>query len=97
MGLVMLIEAPPFPRRRLDRRRARGRSPSVPPPNRLAANSRRYRLHKARGEKVYYLTANTERLINLLVRKGKLSDRDIHTHAMIELALAHWIDEEGRK
>jgi hypothetical protein len=54
-------------------------------------------LRKKRGQAVYRVTAYSERLIDLLVSKGKLADDEIHTLAMIEQALTEWIDEEGRK
>jgi hypothetical protein len=70
----------------------------VPPsPSRHALNSRRRRLRKKRGQAVYHVTANSERLIDLLVRKGPLRDGAIHTHAEIEQALTHWIDDEASK
>jgi hypothetical protein len=90
----MLTITPPFPRRQLDRRRMRGPGPA---PNRHAANSARYRYRKRRGQGVYYLTANKERLIDLLVRKGYLADDVIHSHATIELAVCRFIDDEGQK
>ncbi len=57
-------------------------------------NSARRRKRKARGEAVYLLAANSGRLIDLLVRTGKLRDGDIHTQEMIELALARWVLDE---
>jgi hypothetical protein len=60
----------------------------------LRRNAQRHRLRKARGQGVYLLAANKERLIDLLVRKGVLADDRIHGQAAIELALARWIDDE---
>jgi hypothetical protein len=72
------------------------RDPGSAGPNRHAANSKRYRLHKKRGEKIFYLAANVERLTDFLVRKRLLPDNRVHSHAEVELALAHWVDDETR-
>jgi hypothetical protein len=85
----MMMLVPPSSRRPLDPRRAS--------PTRHAANSARHRLRERRGQKVYRVTANSERLIDLLVRNGLLRDGVIHDHATVELALTHFIDDEGRK
>ena len=65
-------------------------------PSRHALNSRRYRIRKARGQGVFYLTAHKERLRDLLVQKGYLRDGVVHSHAMVALALARWVDHEGK-
>jgi hypothetical protein len=82
-----MLQAPPYPRRPIGRVRDRAQ-------NRLAANSRRYRLRQARGQEVYGLTANSAQLLSHLIRKGKLRDGVIYDHAAIELALAHWLADE---
>jgi hypothetical protein len=69
---------------------------TVTPFCRSRENSKRYRMRRARGQAVYYLSANSERLINFLVRKGLLPDDVVHSHAEIELALAHWVDDETK-
>jgi hypothetical protein len=68
-----------------------------PAPNRHAANSKRHRLRERRGQAVYRVTANRERLIDLLVRAALLRDGVIHDHAAIEHALTVWIDDEASK
>jgi hypothetical protein len=59
--------------------------------------SKRYRARKHRRQKIFRATANQERLIDLLVRKGYLPDDIEHDHAMIEAALTIFVDDEGRK
>jgi hypothetical protein len=66
-------------------------------PSRHAANSRRYRLRERRGQAIYRVTANSEGLIDFLVREGLLPDGVIHDHATIEQALTRWIDDEASK
>ena len=75
------------------------RNASERPQSRDAINAARYRKRKARGQRVYYLAAHSERLIDMLVRRGLLpdGDRTVHTQEQIELGLAKWVDEEGRK
>jgi hypothetical protein len=73
------------------------RAPGFPAPSRHALNSARYRLRERRGQKVYRVTANGGRLVDLLVRERRLAKDAIHTHAEIELALTHWLDDEARK
>jgi hypothetical protein len=52
-------------------------------------------LRKKRGQAVYRVPAHSERLIDLLIRKGPLRDGLSHTHAEIEQALTNWIDDES--
>jgi hypothetical protein len=80
-----------------DRARGRPTPREAPTVSRHALNSARHRLRKRRGQEVYRVTANSERLIDLLVREGLLRDGVIHDHATIELALTHWIDDEASK
>ena len=63
----------------------------------LAANKRRCRKRQSKGQKVFKITAFAELVIDLLVHKGHLPDIPVHDHAMIEAALAQFIDDEGRK
>jgi hypothetical protein len=64
---------------------------------RQRANQNRYRLRRVYGQRVYRVTANDERLIDMLVAKHYLPDNIVHNRLMIERALTKFIDDEAQK